>query len=262
MDEAKLRSLIAKYGAGKMSLDVLIREIKIEPFSNLEFACVDQHRSIRQSLPEVIFCNGKTSEQVIKIARSILENKNDLLATRASFSLYKSLKKAFPKAKYNKEAGAITVRIRPKKLKEGILVVSGGTSDISVAEEACLTAEMMGHKARRLYDVGVAGIHRLFKSTREILSANVLVAVAGMDGVLPSVVAGIVDVPVIAVPTSRGYGANFQGLAPLLTMLNSCAPGVSVVNIDNGFGAGYMAGLINNLAVKKPITTEAQRSLP
>lgn len=210
-------------------------------------ARIDVSREKRRGFPEVIYCPGKTIEQIKKISLCILSHNDTLLLTRASRKIYTDLKKSIPNLKYNTQANLIYCCKKKKKIqsKGKILVLSAGTSDIPVAEEAALTAELMGNNVERLYDVGVAGIHRLLDKVEMIRQANVIVVVAGMEGALASVLSGMVEKPVIGVPTSVGYGASFSGIAPLLTMLNSCSPGVSVVNIDNGFGGGYMAGLIN-----------------
>ncbi len=209
-------------------------------------ARIDIAREKRRGFPEVIYCPGKKIGQIKKIAQCILKHNDTLLLTRANEKIYKSVKSISKKLVFNKEANLIYVAKNIKNEKKGfILVISAGTSDIPVAEEAAITAELMNNRVERLYDVGVAGIHRLLDESDIVKKADVLVVVAGMEGALASVVSGMVDKPVIGVPTSVGYGASFQGIAPLLTMLNSCSPGVSVVNIDNGFGAGYLAGLIN-----------------
>jgi len=209
-------------------------------------ARIDIGREKRRGFPEVIYCQGKTLNQIEQIARCIYRYNDTLLLTRANKDIFKRIKKLDKKAVYNPEARLIYIKKKKSVFKKGlILVISAGTSDIPVAEEAALTAELSGSRVQRLYDVGVAGIHRLLEKTPLLKQANVLVVVAGMEGALASVVSGMVKKPVIGVPTSVGYGANFSGIAPLLTMLNSCSPGVSVVNIDNGFGAGYLAGLIN-----------------
>lgn len=247
MDISVIKNLLKKVKDGKMTVDEVLGRLKSLPFSDLGFAKVDAHRSIRCGFPEVVFCQGKKTSQIIEIVEHILKGGSDLLATRANESIYEALQKKYPKARYNELAKTITIKQTRRKVKKGlILVISAGTSDIPVAEEARVTAEMMGNKVETLYDVGVAGIHRLLGSHDELSRANVIIVVAGMEGALASVVGGLVDRPVIAVPTSVGYGASFLGIAPLLTMLNSCAAGVAVVNIDNGFGAGYVASLINH----------------
>ena len=244
MNESALRRLLEKFRAGKIRTDDLLREMRTLPFEDLEFAKVDHHRALRCGFPEVIFCPGKTPIQIEKIARQILKNGDVLLATRGDRKIHARIRKVSRRAKFHEAARCITVGSAPKLRGASILVVSAGTSDIPVAEEARVTAETMGIKVDILYDVGVAGVHRLFRHAKQIMSASVIVVVAGMEGALPSVVGGLVRRPVIAVPTSVGYGASFEGVAPLLTMLNSCAAGVSVVNIDNGFGAGYLAAMI------------------
>jgi NCAIR mutase (PurE)-related protein len=212
-------------------------------------ACVDIQRKERCGFPEVIFCQGKTPEQIKQIAKQILKHSDCLLATRADEKAYKAVKSIVGKAVYHKQARAITVARQTVKHEQHtsgfILIITAGTSDIPVAEEAKVTAEIMGNKVQTIYDVGVAGIHRVLTHSEALRKARVIIVVAGMEGALASVVGGLVDKPVIAVPTSIGYGAHFGGIAPLLTMLNSCAAGVAVVNIDNGFGAGYLASLIN-----------------
>ena len=221
------------------------------PYENLEFACVDHHRRLRQGLPEVIYCPGKTIEQIISIFSSLAQKGHNVLATRAEQNIFDALvgTKKFPDVRYDKIARAIVLeqeKIVPSK--NIIPIVTAGTSDIPVASEAKVTAEIMGQRTELICDVGVAGLHRLLSQIKRLKDANVIIVVAGMDGALPSVVGGLVDCPVIAVPTSVGYGANFGGIAALLTMLNSCASGVSVVNIDNGFSAAVTATLINKKA--------------
>ncbi|HHT9125598.1 MAG TPA: nickel pincer cofactor biosynthesis protein LarB [Candidatus Brocadiia bacterium] len=249
MDISIVKDLLKKVKEGKITVEGALKRLKSLPFSDLGFAKVDAHRSIRCGFPEVIFCQGKTTKQIIEIAGQILKGGSDLLATRANEAIYKAILERYPDAQFNELAKTITIKKTHLKIQKGlILIISAGTSDIPVAEEARVTAEIMGNRVETLYDVGVAGIHRLFKSHKELLRANVIIVVAGMEGALASVVGGLVERPVIAVPTSVGYGASFLGIAPLLTMLNSCAAGVAVVNIDNGFGAGYVASLINQEA--------------
>ncbi len=214
--------------------------------SDIGFAKLDLHREIRKGFPEVIFCPGKSEKQIIECALNIYKFNKRVLLTRVEPQIARLLKKRFKSGKYFPEARLYYVGTF-KKQSGQVAVICAGTGDIPVAEEAAITAEIMGSRVKRIYDVGVAGLHRLLSFQREIRKARVLVVVAGMDGVLPSVVAGLFPAPVIAVPTSVGYGANFAGLSSLLTMLNCCAPGVAVVNIDNGFGAGYIASVINNL---------------
>lgn len=235
---------------GKLGIKSAMEKIRGLPYENLGFAKVDTHRKIRKGYPETIFCPGKTPIQVEKIIKSLLPSKTPILALRAEEKLYKSIKKGIPPAKYYESAKAIVIGEFPKiKTKGKILIITAGTADIPVAEEAFITAKAMGNNVEKLYDVGVAGIHRLFDNKEQIFSANVLIVVAGMEGALPSIIAGMVSSPVIAVPTSIGYGSNFKGLIPLFTMLNSCAPGLAVVNIDNGFGAGYIASIINQINI-------------
>ena len=219
-------------------------KVFIDPFDDLGYAKVDLHRGIRKGFPEVIFSQGKTTKQVLVIAEKILKANDMVLMTRVSLKLAKAIKKRFKKGQYHKDACIYYIgrKIRQQGL---ISILTGGTADIPVAEEAAITAEVMGSKVKRFYDVGVAGLHRVLSFRKEIEKARVLIVVAGMDGVLASVAGGLFSKPIIAVPTSIGYGLNLQGLTPLLTMLNSCAPGIAVVNIDNGFGAGYIAALIN-----------------
>ena len=218
-------------------------------FDELGFAKIDNQRHERRGFPEAVFCEGKTPQQVAKIVQKMNEGKRNILATRASAETYAAVKELTPEAEYSEAARLIFVhkeKIEPDPDRV-ILVMTAGTSDIPVAEEAAITAELMGHKVERIFDVGVAGIHRLFAQQEKVKNANVLVVCAGMEGALASVVGGLVSKPVIAVPTSVGYGASFGGIAALLGMLNSCAAGVSVVNIDNGFGAGRLAGMINSM---------------
>jgi len=248
MQRDRIRELLERVASGKTSPEEALRAIRRLPFEDLEFAKVDHHRALRCGVPEVVFCEGKSAEQVVEIARSIVEAGTNLLATRASDSQFEAVKAALPDAEYHPVGRCITV-VRSEVAQTGnVLVVTGGTSDLPVAEEAVTTARMLGAATQLVSDVGVAGLHRLLAYRDKLEAANVIVAVAGMEGALPSVVSGLVARPVIAVPTSIGYGASFGGVAPLLTMLNSCAAGMAVVNIDNGFGAGYMAALINSLA--------------
>ncbi|RKU19341.1 1-(5-phosphoribosyl)-5-amino-4-imidazole-carboxylate carboxylase [Candidatus Poribacteria bacterium] len=247
MDIEKLRTLLEEVKGGEIAVDDALQSLRTLPFEDLGFSKIDHHRQLRTGFPEVIFCQGKTVEQVKQISERILSAGHPLLATRATPDMYEAVKAIQPAARYNDLGRTITVRQSEDEGTPGILVVSAGTSDLSVAEEAAETALMMGNTPERLYDVGVAGLHRLISNHEKLLTARVIIVVAGMEGALPSVVGGLVDCPVIAVPTSIGYGASFGGLAALLGMLNSCASGVTVVNIDNGFGAGYSASLINRL---------------
>ncbi len=246
MNETRLIELLDAVRAGNVPVERAVRRLKSLAIHDLEFARVDGHRALRQGFPEVIYADGKTPAQVVKIARTILRHGGNLLATRVSRDTARALKRAFPRAKHHRDAAAVTVIRKRLPQQPGIIaVLCAGTTDIPVAAEAAVTAEIMGNRVKTFYDVGVAGLHRLLAINEELLAARVLVVVAGMEGALPSVVAGLVDRPVIAVPTSVGYGASFGGMAALLAMLNSCASGVTVVNIDNGFGAGYAAALMN-----------------
>lgn len=244
MQEARLKELLARVADGSLTVTDAVERLKVFPFEDMEFAKVDHHRALRRGFPEVIFCEGKTPEQIVLIARGIIEQGGNILATRCSDSLFESVAPLLPEARYHGEGALFVVERREVAQHGTVAVVSGGTSDRPVSEEAALTAHYLGCGVVRLYDVGVAGIHRLFSSWEQIRGADVLIVVAGMEGALASVVAGIADAPVIAVPTSVGYGASFGGLAALLAMLNSCAGGVTVVNIDNGFGAGFAAAVI------------------
>lgn len=246
MDIDVIKELLESYKIGKVPIHEVLDKLRELPYKDIGFAKVDSHRKIRCGFPEVIFCLGKTPVQVVKIIEHIIAGGNDMLATRATMETYEAVSQKFPEAVYHEQARAITIRRTRRKPQKGlILIITAGTSDIPVAEEARVTAEITGNNVKVLYDVGVAGIHRLMKNHGELLKANVIIVVAGMEGALASVVGGLVDCPVIGVPTSIGYGASFHGVAPLLSMLNSCASGVSVVNIDNGFGAAYVASLIN-----------------
>ena len=247
MNPDRLRELLARVSAGELSADDALQQLKRLPFDDLGFAKVDHHRSLRTGIPEVIFGEGKTVEQIIDITRSLNDGAHNVLVTRLDAVKAERLRAAFPEVTYAPHSRVATlIRTPPEVTGRGLIaVVAAGTSDLPVAEEAALTAELMGNRVERVTDVGVSGIHRLFAHRDALGAAAVLIVVAGMEGALPSVVAGLVDKPVIAVPTSIGYGASFGGLAALLAMLNSCAAGVTVVNIDNGFGAGVAASLIN-----------------
>lgn len=242
-----LRELLDGVKHGTVSTDAAMARLKTLPFEEMGHAVIDNHRELRQGFPEVILGEGKTTDQIVSIIKRLNENGSNVLATRVDPAKAEVIAEELPSIQYNRDARTLTltsVEIEEKG-KGTVMVISGGTSDIPVAEESAVTASMMGNRVERLYDVGVAGIHRLFHHRERITSANVLIVCAGMEGALPSVIGGIVARPVIAVPTSVGYGANFGGIAALLAMLNSCAPAVTVVNIDNGFGAGYVASLIN-----------------
>lgn len=243
MNKEEIKKILKQVKSGKVSVDKALGKLKHLPYHDLGFAKIDTHRSLRRGFHEVIFCEGKTIDQIKKIVAKT--KKKEFMAARASKEVYKAIKKIIPDAVYFEEARIVA--IPPKKkptTKRTVLVITAGTADIPVAEEAAVTAELMGNKVERLYDVGVAGIHRVLHHHDKLSKASVLIVVAGMEGALPSVVAGLVDKPVIAVPTSVGYGSSFEGLSALLTMLNSCSPGITVVNIDNGFGAGYFAGML------------------
>ena len=249
---ADLQQLLDQVQSGRISTGIAAEQVlqflNARPIGDLEFARVDHHRELRQGFPEVIFGLGKTPEQVAAIADEIVTRGHTLLVTRADVDSFAAVGKKIPGAQFHPIARTITYRQQDVQPGRGtILVAAAGTSDLPVAEEACVTAEVMGNTVDRLFDVGVAGIHRLFAEQGRLAAARVVVVVAGMEGALPSVIGGLVKVPVIAVPTSVGYGASFGGLAPLLGMLNSCAAGVSVVNIDNGFGAAAIASRINHL---------------
>jgi pyridinium-3,5-biscarboxylic acid mononucleotide synthase len=248
MEASALRKLLEEVRDGSISPDDAVSRLRHMPFEDLGFAKVDHHRRLRAGMPEVIFSRGKTPEQVAKIFQNLAKHGGNVLATRADTSHFRAVKRLVRKAEYRQSAQAVVLRHDQTVYGKGaIVVVSAGTSDIPVAEEALVTAEIMGNKVTHLYDVGVAGIHRLLSNHNVIDEARVVIVCAGMEGALPSVVGGLVRVPVIAVPTSIGYGASFNGLAALLGMLNSCASNVTVVNIDNGFGAGYVASMINRL---------------
>ena len=248
MQKDRIKELLDSVKNQEISTDDALIKLAGMPYEDLEYAKLDHHRSLRKGYPEVVFCQSKTVDQVKNIVQRLAEQ-NKVLATRATPEMYDAVYSVLPGATYNKLARTITVS--HKEIKENIdqnrhiLVISAGTADMPVAEEAVETARFMGSRVESLYDVGVAGLHRLLGNKKKIDEANVLIVVAGMDGALPSVVGGLVDKPVIAVPTSVGYGASFQGIGPLLTMLASCAPGITVVNIDNGFGAAYFAAMIN-----------------
>jgi len=253
MNTELLKSLLDQVSRGQVTPDQALTKLRHLPFESMEgFAKIDHHRAIRCGAPEVIYCPGKTPQQVSQIFAKLAETGHNVLATRADSNTYDEVKKLTPNAEYEALARAIVLRQDKQPLSAGhITVISAGTSDIPVAEEARITAEILSQNVKTIYDVGVAGLHRLLSHCQEMQSANVIVVVAGMEGALASVVGGLVSVPVIAVPTSVGYGANFGGIAPLLTMLNSCAAGVCVVNIDNGFAAGYLAATINRQTREK-----------
>jgi NCAIR mutase (PurE)-related protein len=247
MDSDSLNKLLASVAGGKVSVEAAAQQIKKIPFEDINFAHIDHHRALRKGFPEVIFGEGKTSDQIVGIMEKMMPQEQTILVTRLDSAKAESVLARFPGAEYHPDARILinkkhAIAIQGKKT---ILVISAGTSDIPIAREACLTAEVMGNHVESVFDIGVAGIHRLFAHMDQIESAGVLIVVAGMEGALPSVVAGLVDKPVIAVPTSVGYGVSLGGLTALFAMLNSCASNVAVVNIDNGFGAGYMASIMN-----------------
>ena len=251
MTESEIRKLLEAVSAGELGVNGAIAKLKHLPFEDIGFAKVDHHRALRQGYAEVVFGKGKTARQVAEIVRTMArhkESRHNILVTRADAKTYAAVKRVQREAKFHELSGVITIE-RSKEItgKGTILVVSAGTSDIPVAEEALLTARMMGNRVEHLYDVGVAGIHRLLEHRGMLTDARVIICTAGMEGALPSVVGGLVGVPVIAVPTSTGYGASLGGVAALLGMLNSCASNVAVVNIDNGFGAACVASCINRL---------------
>ena len=256
MSPEALERLLTEVREGSLSVEKAIGQFRSLPYEDLEFASVDHHRSLRQGFPEVIFCEGKTATQIRAIARALLKHHRPLLATRATRQVAAVIKRLDRRAVYHDEARIVAIRDPKQKLQGHVLVITAGTSDIPVAEEARVTAEVMGSRVETLHDVGVAGIHRLLDRQDRLMQARVVVVVAGMDGALPSVVGGLVPCPVVAVPTSRGYGASFGGLAALLTMLNSCAAGVGVMNIDNGFGAGCLAHRINVLGEQTAISLQ------
>jgi pyridinium-3,5-biscarboxylic acid mononucleotide synthase len=246
MTEDQIRKILNLHKSGALSEADALERLRSLPFENLGFANVDHHRSLRQGFPEVIFGSGKTIEQVAKIVEAMYKHDHNILVTRTTREHFQRIKQIAPDAEYNETAGAVTVQKDHTIQGKGtVMVISAGTSDMPVAEEALVTLKVMGNKAEFLYDVGVAGLHRLLDRRDQLNRSRVLIVVAGMEGALPSVVGGLVSVPVIAVPTSVGYGASFNGVAALLGMLNSCASNVTVVNIDNGFGAAVVASLIN-----------------
>jgi NCAIR mutase (PurE)-related protein len=245
MEIDKLTQMLNRFKAGETDLEQALSILKQLPFEDLGFAKVDHHRALRTGYPEVVFCQGKTHEQVEKIYQSLEKHNGNVLMTRAEPDLFSRLHKVDDRLMYNELGRTITLEKEPREKTGSVLVISAGTADIPVAEEAAVTASISGAKVERIYDAGVAGIHRLLAHNEQIQNARCIVAVAGMEGALPSVVGGLAPCPVIGVPTSVGYGSHFNGMAPLLTMLNSCAPNITVVNIDNGFGAGFSAAMIN-----------------
>ena len=240
-----VRKLLEQVRSGELSVEDAQKLLKREPYTDMEFARIDGHRAIRSGFPEVVYCSGKTKEQLLKIYEELIRQDGEAFGTRASKEQYEFLKEQIPGILYDDVSGILKVEKNDKTRSGKVVVCTGGTSDIPVAEQAAQTAEFFGTYVERLYDVGVAGLHRLLSNMDVFDGAKCVIAAAGMEGALASVVGGLVDVPVIAVPTSVGYGASFKGLSAMLSMLNSCANGVAVVNIDNGFGAGYLAAQIN-----------------
>ena len=251
LDVEHLKKILVQVQDGHINLESALNQLKKLPYEDIGFAKIDHHRSLRTGVPEVIYCEGKSVSQIIGIAKRMEESHFNILGTRVTGAVFEAIHEQFEDCRYYEAARMVVFQPRPVSKTGRIAVVCAGTSDIPVAEEACVTAEILGNNVARVFDVGVAGIHRLLDSCDDIFAANVAVVVAGMEGALASVVGGLVSCPVIGVPTSVGYGASFGGIAALLSMLNSCASGVSVVNIDNGFGAGYQASLINKIALDK-----------
>ena len=249
MDRKAVMEILDGYKSGEFSPDEAVEQLKILPYEDLEDIKIDHHRALRQGFPEVVFCPGKTVDQVVRAMCELARMNSNVLASRATPEIYEAVRAALPDVRYNERARMVVLERDPlpKDPDRFVLVMTAGTGDIPVAEEAAITAEVMGNRVERVFDVGVAGIHRLIAQVPLMRKANVIVVVAGMEGALASVVGGLVDKPVVAVPTSIGYGANFAGLSALLAMLNSCAAGVGVVNIDNGFGAGRLAAMINRM---------------
>ncbi|RLB09201.1 MAG: nickel pincer cofactor biosynthesis protein LarB [Deltaproteobacteria bacterium] len=247
MEFQLLKQILSDIKENRITIEEGIEKLKDLPFKELEIACVDHHRTVRKGFPEVIFGEGKESEEIISIIEEMKRKKENILVTRVSEKKARKIKDIYPEATYHRRARVLTLINTPVKSsgKGTILVVCAGTSDLPVAEEAFITAKFLGNPVEKIYDVGIAGIHRLFAYMDKLRRASVIIAVAGMEGALPSVIAGLVESPVIAVPTSVGYGASFSGISALLAMLNSCAPGIAVVNIDNGLGAAYISTLIN-----------------
>ncbi len=248
MDQAYLTKLMEQVASGKTTPEAAVERLKDLPFEDLGFANIDHHRNLRTGYPEAVFCQGKKPEQIAAIMKGLAEKNKNVIGTRAVKEDYEAVKQVLPKAEFHEDARMIVVMEETAPRREGtIAIVTAGTADIPVAEEAAVTARALGNKVDRIYDVGVAGIHRLFAKLDRIQSASVVIVVAGMEGALASVVGGLVERPVIAVPASIGYGANLGGISALLSMLNSCANGVGIVNIDNGFGAAYLASNINRI---------------
>jgi len=243
----RVAEILKSLKSGRISTEKAMIALRNLPYEDIGFAKIDNHRSLRRGFPEVVFGKGKTVDQIVKISKRIASHDGILLVTRAPKEAYLKLKKSYPKVKFDEKAKIISYRKTPPVFKKGmVLIITAGTADLPVAEEARATLEIMGNRAEILYDVGVAGIHRVLSKKHTLEKADVIIVIAGMEGALASVVSGLVSKPVIAVPTSVGYGASFGGIAPLLTMMNCCSPGVAVVNIDNGFGAAYFASIINS----------------
>lgn len=252
MDKEKIKELLENVRDGTLEITDALKALKSLPYEDLDFAKIDTHRDLRSGFSEVIYSRGKTPDDIKEIVKRSSAGSNLILATKANKEVYEAIRSVRPDAAYNELAEIVIIGQKKKAATANVIaVVCAGTSDLPVAEEAVVTAEAMGNTVEKIYDVGVAGIHRLFGNLDRLLEANVVIVIAGMDGALPSVISGLIDKPIIAVPTSVGYGANFEGLAPLLTMLNCCAPGVVVVNIDNGFGAGFFASVVNQLGTEK-----------
>jgi NCAIR mutase (PurE)-related protein len=248
MNKEPIQKLLEEVRSGRVSVNDAMHKLRTFPYDDIGYAKIDTQRTLRKGFPEVIFCQGKSAEQIKGIVKKMLGQSAFILGMRAWEEAYLAVKETTDQVEFNRDAKAILVGKKPEITSKGmILVVSAGTADIPVAEEAALTAEVMGNRVEKLFDVGVAGLHRLLDQRDLLFKANVLIVVAGMEGALPSVVGGLIDKPLIAVPTSVGYGVSLGGISALLTMLTSCVPGIGVVNIDNGFGAGYLAGLINRL---------------
>jgi NCAIR mutase (PurE)-related protein len=246
--KAQLENVLREVFERKISPEKALRLLKDYPYKDLSFAKIDHHRELRRGFPEMVYGGGKTEDQILKIALEILKKRSNLLVTKVEPAVFKKIKKDIPAIRYN-ALGKIAYlkKKKPSPGKGKIVIITAGTSDIPIAEEASVTCDLLGNEVEKIYDVGVAGIHRLFGEIEKIKDARVIIVIAGMEGALPSVIAGITDIPIIGVPTSIGYGASLNGLAALLAMLNSCPGGVGVVNIDNGFGAAYLASLINHL---------------
>jgi len=251
MDNDDVRKLLTAVQKKSLTVEKALHKLRILPFKDIAYAKLDTHRSIRKGFPEVLYCEGKKTMKIVKIFSEFASTGGNVIASRADIRVYNAIKKKFSGAFYYKDARIIVLLQKPLKKQGMVVIVTAGTADRAIAEEARVTAEVLGANTGEIYDVGIAGIHRLFPYIDRLYKAQVIIVVAGMEGALPGVVAGLVDTPVIGVPTSIGYGSSFGGIAALLGMLNSCSPGMTVVNIDNGFGAGYAAGIINRDMVNK-----------